>query len=39
MEIEEIVREYDLAKEDVLAALEYATRLIAEEEISAYAQA
>ena len=39
MEIDEIIREYDLAKEDVLAALEYATRLIAEEEISAYAQA
>jgi uncharacterized protein (DUF433 family) len=39
MEIDDIIREYDLAKEDVLAALEYATRLIAEEEISAYAQA
>ncbi len=39
MEIDEIVREYDLQKEDVLAALEYATRLIAREEISAYAQA
>ena len=39
MEIDEIVREYDLQKEDVLAALEYATRLIAGEEIFAYAQA
>ena len=39
MEIEEIVKEYDLQKEDVLAALAYATRLIAGEEISAYAQA
>ena len=38
MEIEEIVREYDLQKEDVLAALEYATQLIAGEEITAYAQ-
>lgn len=39
MAIEEIVKEYDLQKEDVLAALAYATRLIAGEEISAYAQA
>ena len=39
MEIDEIVREYDLQKEDVFAALEYANRLIAGEEISAYAQA
>ena len=39
MEIDEIVREYDLQKQDVLAALEYATRLIAGEEISAYVQA
>ena len=39
MEIDEIVREYDLQKEDVLVALEYATRLIAGEEISAYVQA
>lgn len=38
MEIDEIVREYDLQKEDVLAALEYATRLIAGEDISAYAK-
>lgn len=39
MEIHEIIREYDLQKEDVLAALAYATRLIAGEEISLYAQA
>ena len=39
MEINEIVLEYDLQKEDVLAALAYAARLIAGEEISAYAQA
>ena len=39
MEIEEIVKEYDLQKEDVLAALAYAARVIAGEEISAYAQA
>jgi uncharacterized protein (DUF433 family) len=39
MEIEEIVKEYDLQKEDVLAALAYAARVIAEEEITTYAQA
>ena len=39
MEIEEIVKEYDLQKEDVLAALAYAVRVIAGEEITAYAQA
>ena len=39
MEIEEIVKEYDLQKEDVLAALAYAARVIAGEEITAYAQA
>jgi len=39
MEIEEIVKEYDLQKEDVLAALAYAARVIEEEEITTYAQA
>ncbi|MDD2835197.1 MAG: DUF433 domain-containing protein [Methanothrix sp.] len=39
MEIEEIVKEYDLQKEDVLAALAYAARIIASEEITTYAQA
>lgn len=39
MEIAEIVREYDLQKDDVLAALAYAARLIAGEEITVYAQA
>ena len=39
MEIEEIVKEYDLQKEDVLAALAYAARIIAGEEITTYAQA
>lgn len=39
MEIEEIVKEYDLQKEDVLAALAYAARVIAGEEITIYAQA
>ena len=37
MEIVEIVREYDLQKVDVLAALAYAARVIAGEEITAYA--
>jgi uncharacterized protein (DUF433 family) len=37
MEIVEIVKEYDLQKEDVLAALAYAARVIAGEEITAYA--
>ncbi len=39
MDIVEIVREYDLQKEDVLAALAYAARLIAGEEITVYVQA
>ena len=39
MEIEEIVTEYDLQKEDVLAALAYAAQVIAGEEITVYAQA
>jgi len=39
MEIEEIIKEYDLQKEDVLAALAYAARVIAGEEITAHAQA
>jgi uncharacterized protein (DUF433 family) len=39
MQIDEIVNEYDLQKEDVLAALAYAARVIAGEEILAYAQA
>jgi uncharacterized protein (DUF433 family) len=39
MEIEDIIKEYELQKEDVLAALAYAARVIAGEEITAYAQA
>ena len=39
MRIEEIVTEYDLQKEDVLAALAYAAQVIAGEEITVYAQA
>jgi uncharacterized protein (DUF433 family) len=37
MEIDEITKEYDLDREDVLAALAYATRMIAGEEIGVYA--
>lgn len=37
MEIDEITKEYDLEREDVLAALAYAARIISGEEISAYA--
>ena len=36
MEIVEIVKEYDLQKDDVLAALAYAARVIACEGIAAY---
>jgi uncharacterized protein (DUF433 family) len=39
MEIEEIVKKYDLQKEDVLAALAYAALVIAGEDITSYAQA
>ena len=39
MEIVEIVKEYDLQKEDVLAALAYAARVIAGKDIASYAQA
>ena len=39
MEIDEIVNEYILQREDVLAALAYAARLIAGEDITTYAQA
>jgi uncharacterized protein (DUF433 family) len=37
MEIDEIIKEYDLEREDVLDALAYAARIVAGEEISAYA--
>jgi len=37
MEIMEIAVEYDLEREDVLAALGYAAKIVAEEEIGAYA--
>lgn len=37
MKMEEITEEYDLETEDVLAALAYAARIVAGEEIIAYA--
>jgi uncharacterized protein (DUF433 family) len=37
MKMEEITKEYDLETEDVLAALAYAARIVAGEEITAYA--
>ncbi len=35
MSYEEVMNEYDLAKEDILAALDYAARRLANEEIRA----
>ncbi len=37
MEIKEVAEEYGLKREDVLAALGYAAKIIAREEICAYA--
>lgn len=37
MEIDEITKEYDLEREDLLAALAYAARMVAGEEIGVYA--
>jgi len=37
MEVAEIAREYDIEKEDILAALGYAAKIVADEEIGAYA--
>jgi len=33
MRVEEVMREYDLTRKDVLAALDYAAKLVGEEEI------
>jgi uncharacterized protein (DUF433 family) len=33
MNFEEVMREYDLTKEDILAALDYAAKVLAQEEI------
>jgi uncharacterized protein (DUF433 family) len=37
MELQQIAHEYGIKKEDVQAAIEYATRIIAKEEIGVYA--
>ncbi|MDD5473450.1 MAG: DUF433 domain-containing protein [Candidatus Methanoperedens sp.] len=37
MEIQQIADEYGIKKEDVQAAIEYATKIIAKEEIGVYA--
>ncbi len=37
MKIKEIAQEYGIEKEDVLAAVEYAAKIIAKEEVRAYA--
>lgn len=37
MEIQEIVDEYGIDKKDMQAAIEYAAKIVAKEEISAYA--
>jgi len=37
MEIDEITREYNLEREDILAALAYTARIVAGEEIGAHA--
>lgn len=37
METQEIAKEYGIGKEDVQAAIEYAAKIVAKEEISVYA--
>jgi uncharacterized protein (DUF433 family) len=37
MGVDEVAREYGVEKEDVQAAIEYAARLVAKEEITVYA--
>ena len=37
MDVAEIAREYDIEKEDILAAVGYAAKIVADEEIGAYA--
>jgi len=37
MGLKEIANEYGIGREDVLAAIEYATKIVAKEEIKAYA--
>lgn len=37
MNVEEVAKEYGISKEDVLAAIEYAAKIVAKEEIKEYA--
>ena len=37
MSVEEVAREYGISKEDVMAAIEYAAKIVAKEEIKEYA--
>jgi len=37
MSVEEVAKEYGITKEDVLAAIEYAAKIVANEEIKEYA--
>jgi uncharacterized protein (DUF433 family) len=37
MSVEEVAREYGISKEDVLAAIDYAAKIVAKEEIKEYA--
>jgi uncharacterized protein (DUF433 family) len=37
MSIEEVAKEYGIGKDDVLAAIEYAAKIVAREEIKGYA--
>ena len=36
MSVEEVAKEYGISKEDVLAAIEYAAKIVAKEEIKEY---
>ena len=37
MSVEEVAKEYGITREDVLAAIEYAAKIVAKEEIKEYA--
>ncbi|MCK4399071.1 MAG: DUF433 domain-containing protein [Methanophagales archaeon] len=37
MELKEVAAEYEVKREDILAAVEYATKVVAKEEICVYA--
>jgi uncharacterized protein (DUF433 family) len=38
MSVGEVAKEYDIGKDDVLAAIEYAAKIVAEEDVKEYAQ-